>query len=249
MLIADAIVDGEYLKRSGSKIVSGVPTSSPATTIAIGSIGGLCAMYKIVRNTSSDQWSSEGGLNANYSQTGAQTAVSHADGYFSAWQSTTGLSNVGNMVDSSYNKSQLSWHPIFSTRMRTDTSDVTGSRIWIGLFSADPFGSATPSVSLIAFRYDTGASDSTWKCLTDNGSGSPTVSNSGVSVTADTTFDLRFDVSGSDVKFYVNSNLVATNSATLPSSTTAIGWQVGVKSLSGSNKLIYANNLVLIQPR
>ena len=188
----------------------------------------------------------------NYSQTGAQAASSFNEGWFSAWQSTTGLSNTGTAFDSSYNKTQLSWHPIFAGRFRTDVSDITGSRIWVGVFSADPFASATPALSYIAFRYDTGADGTAfWRCVTDNGSGSPTVTTSASSIAINTSYDLRFEVGASSVAFYVNNGAspVCTHTTTLPGSTTAMGWQFGVKSLGGANKLFYANNARLIQPR
>jgi hypothetical protein len=236
------------------RVVDISPGGTPASDISTDRpqlAWGLTAMYKNVNQASSDTWSTVGGMTLNYANTGAQTILNHADGYFGSWQSTGGLSNVGNKRDNSYSTTYRKWKPIYATRIRTDSAGngITSSRIWIGVFSADPFGSATPTVHLIAFRFDTGAGDTNWQCVTDNGSGTPTVTDSAIAVAADTTYDLRFECSASDVKFYINDVLVATITTTLPTSTQAMGWQTGVKALTGVNRQIHSNHIVLIQPR
>jgi hypothetical protein len=179
---------------------------------------------------------------------GATTSVSDADGRWNVYQGNSGALSKGRWVAGNYSLSRRDWKPIFAATIKT-YSDLTSSRIWAGLFSATPFGSATPSLHYIAFRYDTGADGTAfWRCVTDNGSGSPTVTTTTAAIAVSTRYALRFECSASDVKFYIDDVLVATHTTTLPTSTQSLGIEVGVNPLSGVRQF-WVNHTVLIQPR
>lgn len=66
------------------------------------------------------------------------------------------------------------------------------------------------------FRYSTSASDTTWKCITTNDSaGGPTITDTGVTVTTGTK-KFMIHKTSSNVKFYLDDVLVATNTTDLP---------------------------------
>lgn len=77
------------------------------------------------------------------------------------------------------------------------------------------------------FRYSTSASDTTWKCITSNDTvGGPTITDTGVTVTTGTK---KFVIhkKASEVKFYLDDVLVATNTTDLPDNSTLMGIMAG----------------------
>jgi hypothetical protein len=137
------------------------------------------------------------------------------------------------------------WEPEFVARAEC-TVTITSARYWVGLFSADPTASATPAVHLAAFRYDT-TPDTTafWRCVTNDGGGSPTVSTTNVAFTASTSWVLRIRLSLTDVKFFINDVLVATHTTTLPGSTTGLGWWITVTTTNAAAKAIRFGRMML----
>jgi hypothetical protein len=75
-----------------------------------------------------------------------------------------------------------------------------------------------PACTYAIIRYSTVASDTSYQCVTDNGSGSPTVTSLGVAPNA-TYALMNISINASSVSCTVGSTTV-TNSATLPASTT-----------------------------
>lgn len=141
------------------------------------------------------------------------SAVSDNDAFVT--QNTGGGNHTGFRRD---------WQPVWIAKIKTGGT-LTSLRYWHGLFSADPTGSATPAVHLAGFRYDTAADGTAfWRCVTDNASGSPTVTTTTVAVSASTIYTLRLSMSNTtpDVKFYIDNVLVATHTLTLPTSTTIL---------------------------
>jgi hypothetical protein len=66
------------------------------------------------------------------------------------------------------------------------------------------------------FRYSTSASDTTWKCITSNDTaGGPTITDTGITVTTGTK-KFMIHKTTSNVKFYLDDVLVATNTTDLP---------------------------------
>jgi hypothetical protein len=138
--------------------------------------------------------------------------------------------------------------PIFTIGVRTG-GVLTVSRIWVGLFSADPMGSATPAVHLMAFRRDTGAGDANWQAVTDNGSGTPTVTNTSVTVAIDQSerFTIIVDSAGANVRFYIDEVLVATHTTTLPGATTDLGYVCKVRTLEAVAKSFRFSRMSILQ--
>jgi hypothetical protein len=108
--------------------------------------------------------------------------------------------------------------------------NITSQRIWAGLFSSTTINNDTPGTTAAnlgaAFRYSTVAGDTTWQCVTFNGT-SQTVTDSGVTVAKDTRYDLVIDfvnyfAGTPSVRFYINSTLVATMTLTLPDGSTPL---------------------------
>lgn len=135
-----------------------------------------------------------------------------------------------------------SWH-LRTVCAINSTSDV---RMIIGMCASAGYGhfaSVLPNNSCV-FRYDTAASDTTWKCITKDGSAS-TTTDSGV--TADTgfhQFDLIFDDSTNTYTFYIDGVLKATNTSTLPTASTQSYAVAGVRTLTGAAKEFWYTNIL-----
>lgn len=116
---------------------------------------------------------------------------------------------------------------------------ITVQRTWVGFMGGTPVTSDDPSSTRnMAFRFSTAAGDATWKCYTSDGSTS-TVTNSGITVVADTKYILAIDATNpANVKFYINGALVATNTTTLPTSSTGMGPQCVTRTLENVAKSI-----------
>ena len=139
------------------------------------------------------------------------------------------------------------WQPIFVATIKTSTN-IADVRIWCGWASADPSASATPAVHLAAFRYDTGADGTAfWRCVTDNASGSPTVTATTVPVSTSTAYTMRIAMSNAtpDVKFYLDNVLVATHTLTLPTSTTVLLCWLSISALAAAVKALLFRRFVV----
>ena len=82
-----------------------------------------------------------------------------------------------------------------------------GQKYWIGLFNSKTTptlsSDTAPTTNFAAFRFSTAATDTRWKYVTRDGA-STTVTDSGVTVTADTEYHLKVRISGSTVYFSIN---------------------------------------------
>lgn len=150
--------------------------------------------------------------------------VATGEGTYIQYASAAGLGSDAGWISTAFSQTQLIYEPFYDASVRA-SADISSQRWWVGLFSATPMASATPAVSYAAFRYDTGAGDANWQCVTDNGSGVPTVTNSTVAVTGTTSYRLRIVIlTGSGtVLFFINGVLRATHTTTLPAVTTDLG--------------------------
>lgn len=122
-----------------------------------------------------------------------------------------------------------------SIRMQINVSTTSNVRAWAAAFTDSTMtGSATPAGNWLAFRFDTGAGDTSWNACT-SASGTSGCTPTGVSV--DTTncqfFQIDF-TSGTNAVFYINGASVATIATNLPSSGTMMGWFAGVTTLANS---------------
>lgn len=97
---------------------------------------------------------------------------------------------------------------------------TTNRRMWLGWADVVPAtmaASATPTANYFAFRYDTGASDTTWRCVSDNNTGTPTHNvDTGVApITTSQNLAIICN-SATSVDFWVNNTKRVNLGATLP---------------------------------
>lgn len=183
---------------------------------------------------------------------GTATVVNTSGGEGQHIQYASGAvaNNEGGLV-STFDQTRRNRNPVFDDAMRTAaTASLAVQRTWIGLFSADPMASDTPAVHLAAFRYSP-ATDTTafWRCVTDNGSGTPTVTTTTQSIGSTTSYRLRIvcDAGGSAIRFYINGILYATHTATLPTSTQDLGYVHKVRTLEAVAKSIRFGRICILQ--
>ena len=100
---------------------------------------------------------------------------------------------------------------------------------------ATMLASANPAGNYAAFRFDTSASDAVFQCITKDASTQNIVSSGVAPVTGTSArFAIVYDNVNSKVQFYINSVLVATSSAHLPTNTANLLFVMGGVSSSGS---------------
>ena len=166
---------------------------------------------------------------------GAITSVDDADGALGNFATATTL-NATNGFVSAANIMRRDWLGGWVTRVKTGAAtDLLGVRLWAGLTSADLALVATPTTQHVAaFRYDTvadSAGGAFWRCITNAGNSDVLVTVTDVAIAAATAYDLRIELSATDVKFYVNDVLKATHATKLPGATTILGHTVKVTNL------------------
>lgn len=117
---------------------------------------------------------------------------------------------------------------------------TTNERVWVGLTDqamTTQAASDNPAGDCAAFRYSSGA-ESTWKCITKDGT---TQNITDSSVSADTSvhkFEIVFDDAAPNVKFYIDGTLVATHTANLPSASKNMRFVNNVQTLANEAKTI-----------
>lgn len=163
---------------------------------------------------------------------GAGVTTNHsAQGSYNLYQSGNTVTNLAGWTQLSAASTQLQLQdqPVFRMKIWTGSA-ITSQRLWAGfttMISAANLATDTPGASgfhAAMFRYSTvpGTPDTTFKAVTSNAVGD-TITDTGITVVASTRYRLRIDVADTaNIKFYINDVLVATNSATLPSTTTGM---------------------------
>ncbi len=144
-------------------------------------------------------------------------------------------SNAGWTIPGAINETELQFRPEATIIVRTG-SDITNVRIWVGWFSGDPMASDTAGTgaggNVIAFRFSTNASDSTWQSYTEDGANNNTVKNTNTTVSASTIYRLRPKVvSTSMVEFYINDVKVTAHTETLPGATAGLAIVAAIRNL------------------
>jgi hypothetical protein len=170
---------------------------------------------------------------------GTASTSDDADGAFHLLTSGAVSGNAASWTMTATPMLRRDWDSRFVARIKTGAT-LTTVRHWVGMFSADPSASATPAVHYAAFRYDTTADSASavWRTVTDSGTGTPAKTDTTVAVAASTAYTMRIRLSATDVKFYINDVLVATHTSTLPTTTTGLGYYVGVTTLAASARTI-----------
>jgi hypothetical protein len=164
---------------------------------------------------------------------------------------TTAASGVDAGVLSAAGPIRTQWLPSFYARIMTDPSAITSTRLWVGLTSGELAAlSANPTTQTVAaFRYDSGLdTGATWRTVTCDGTAA-TVTNTGVAIAADSSYELRIEVdpAGSPIRFWVNGDLVATHTTHLPAATTDLGYTARLRTLAAASRALRFGRLAWSQ--
>lgn len=184
------------------------------------------------------------GFTAAPTVTGTQTSTDDADGPWNNFASGAVSGNVGGL-NSAATVAQRNWNPEFVAYIKLPAT-ITSCRYWIGLFSGAPTGADTnASVHAAGFRFSTGAGDTTWQCVTCDGSTQSTV-DSTVAATASTAYRLRVRLQASQVLFYVNDVLRRTATVNLPAVATMLSWYATVTTTASQADNLKISRVALI---
>jgi hypothetical protein len=175
--------------------------------------------------------------------------VSTGEGQFIQFASAAVANSNAGIIASTFDQTRFIYRPTIDFAMRMPPAPITTARWWVGVFSGDPMASATPALHLMAFRYDTAVDGTTWHAVTDNGSGTPTVTDTTVTVAVTTSYRLRIlvDSAGANVRFYINGILRATHTTTLPTSTQDLGYCNQVQTGNATAKSVRFGRLFIGQ--
>lgn len=138
-----------------------------------------------------------------------------------------------------------SWHFRVVAAINS-TADV---RMIIGMCASAGYGhfASTLPASSVVFRYDTAAGDTSWKCITKDGTTATTTDSA---VPADTNlhqFDIIFDDSTNTYTFYIDGVLKATHTTNLPVASTQSYAVAGVRTLVATAKEFWYTNVLFHQ--
>lgn len=154
-------------------------------------------------------------------------------------QATSGaLNDVARITSGDNVQTSTQWDPFFEWYGRTFTS-IADMRLWRGMQASDITASSDPTtIRTIAFRYDTGAGDSTWKAYVSNGTSS-TIKDTGISLATGTIYRLAIEVyeSGTKVDYWIDGKIVARmrSGDNIPGAG-YLGWGVSVTALAATAK-------------
>ena len=175
-------------------------------------------------------------------------AGKNADDATAPWVActTTTVSGTIGSILSAYTQVRGSWYPEYIAQVKTHT-DITSSRIWVGLFSATPTASSAPNISAAAFRYATDVDlTPVWRCVTIAGTGSSAqVTTTTTAIATSTAYTLRLRLTPTSCLFYVNDVLVATHSSVVPTGSTLLGYGNAITGLTTSTRYLLTSRMAL----
>lgn len=171
--------------------------------------------------------------------TGTAAAVSDSTGVYTTYTSSTTINTNAGLQDYTAAAVGTENLPVHQFAFYTG-ADISSVRYWCGMVSGNPMGSATPSVSLAALRYDTAADGTAfWRFVTDNGSGTPNVVVTTVAVAVSTRYEVMIDASDpTSIKCWINGVLAATSATTLPATSTKLAKVVQIRTLTNAARVI-----------
>lgn len=169
---------------------------------------------------------------------GTPSSAHDSQGQWINYMTAGNANRDGGWQSSVFTQNRRDNSPIFLMRAKTGPAitDIQNSRMWFGLFSANPMASATPVAHLAAFRYDTGADGTAfWRCVTSDGA-ALTVTATTVAVAQDTVYEFMIAMTDpANIRFYINGILVATHTTNLPSLTQDLGHNEQIRTLIASS--------------
>lgn len=160
------------------------------------------------------------------------------------FNTTTASPNTASLIcGAPGNAIQSRWDPWFEAVVAPSTT-ITDVRVWVGFFASTPGSSDDPAINHFGFRFSTSASDATYKCVSNDGSGGGAITDSFVTVAGATDVRLAAAVnsSGTEIEFWVNDILVAVHTTNLPSTSAYLGGGVYVTNLTGSQRAIQVSS-------
>lgn len=169
---------------------------------------------------------------------GTEAAVDEINGQYLRYQTSSAPGSDAGWLTDTFSKISRRNRPIFDCVIELDL-DIADARIWAAMTSADLMGATAPgAVSVMGFRCDKSAGETTWQAVVADGSGSNTAYDTGITVAIDTKYRLRADAHRESGKifFYINGMLVATASGSdfLPSIDTLMGAQSEIRKVLGT---------------
>lgn len=156
----------------------------------------------------------------------ALTARQSTRGDFVQLDTTAVSGNAATMLTTAFFQRRM--EAAFCHRLRT--GNLTSTRVWVGMWSADPSGTAPAGIAgagihMLGFCYDSVtdvtaryliiASDGVTQVAVDSGIGVASSSNIAFEIQCD-------DLSTDEVRFYINGALVATITTPLPTASQAL---------------------------
>lgn len=193
------------------------------------------------------------GIGVPASTTGTASAAPTADGTQMMVQYLSGssTSNLAGIIGDGNLATRFDFRPRITFVVRTDGSDVTNQRIWVGIGDGDRSGdtslSALNSHRLAYFRYDTSLSDTSWMAITSDGT-TASATSTGIAVTAATTYTLQADLfTAGTCVFRINGTAVVTTSTHVPSGATNVGPAASLTTLTNAAHSLYVAKMVLEQ--
>lgn len=175
---------------------------------------------------------------------GTLTEVLESTGQYLQFATSNSNGNVAGFVSDTFTFLSLDVSPVLRFKLKTGPT-VANLRLWGGMTGAEISGTNTPNVNLLAFRYSTGASDTTFKCCAMSVGGTMSVSDSGVTVSANTIYDFIVDgTNKTSCSYYINGSLVATISSGLPATSSMFGAYLKITNLTTSSRSILFAKMV-----
>lgn len=260
---AIAIESGGPTIQSGSSTPEGVVTAPIGSLFMRNDLSTLGAQhYQKAAGTGSDGWVLSDGWHRR--RTERQWAKDHGAATVSTYgmtaptitgTATSGDTGNGNLLNlATTNVSGNVASIVTPNLVRSDQGyewvarvvpiDVTSTRYWAGLFSGDPSGSATPAVSMAAFRGDTGAGDTNWKCVTSDGA-TRSIVDSGI--TFNTTLrDFRIVGDDTAIRFYIGDVFIVQTTTPIPAAGTSLSHRETLTTLAAAIKNFRVSYLRLL---
>ena len=184
------------------------------------------------------------------SPSGSFTSADDDDGPWGALATSTTINVAAGLVPSAsaYTVVRPGWNPEAIFRVKTDSVAYADTRLGIGLVSGSGFDTdSTPALSLALFRYATDVDGTAlWRCITDNGSGTPETTTTAVAVAADTDYVLDIRVTTAAVTFYIDGTLVATHTTTIPPAGTPLGHVIRIVNLATTARTIKWSRIAIL---
>lgn len=182
---------------------------------------------------------------------GAGAAVhndSSGNGQFVEYATGATLNANAGWIATTFDQTQRIYRSCYDAWIKTG-ANIANVRFWIGMFSATPMASATPTIHAAAFRYDTAADGTAfWRIVTIDG----TTTNAQATTTAITTntayrFRILWLTGTNTVRFFINGVDVGSSTTNLPATTQNLGHVEEVRALAAANKVIRIGGIWIAQ--